>query len=349
MKFRKRFSCLCLILALLCMFCGCAGSQDSQVQSATYFTWFDTVSTISSYAGDSPQTFAENCQVVSDILERYHQLFDIYNEYPGTANLATINANAGGEAVPVSRELVEFLLYAKEMDTVTDGEMNVMMGSVLRLWHDAREAALQDPEQAAIPSSQALEQAAEHTNMNALEIDPEGCTVRLSDPNSSLDVGALAKGYATERAAQALTDAGVSGYLLDIGGNIRMIGCKADGSGWRTGVKNPQNPQTLAAKLTLQDTSCVTSGNYERYFTVDGVRYHHIIDKDTAMPADFFASVTVITRDSGLADALSTALFCMPYEAGLALAEKLGNVEVLWILPDGTQYKTPGLELLEIA
>ena len=132
-------------------------------------------------------------------------------------------------------------------------------------------------------------------------------------------------------------------------GNIRIVGEKPDGSGWGTGIKDPADPEQYAAKVTLSDTSCVTSGNYERYFTVDGVRYHHIIDPQTRMPADYFASVTVITPDSGLADALSTALFCMSYEDGLALAEKIGNVDVLWITQDGAQYHTPDLQVSPVS
>ncbi len=232
------------------------------------------------------------------------------------------------------------------MYDTTGGEMNVMMGSVLRLWHDCREAASQEPENAQIPTAQALAQAAAHTDISTLEIDPEHNTVRISDPLASIDVGALAKGYATERAAQRLLESNADGYVLNIGGNIRILGHKPDGSSWATGIKDPRDPEQYAARVSLADTSCVTSGNYERFFTVDGVRYHHIIDKDTQMPAAYFASVTVITPDSGLADTLSTALFCMPYEDGLALTQALGNVQALWILPDGTQYKTPGLELL---
>ena len=98
--------------------------------------------------------------------------------------------------------------------------------------------------------------------------------------------------------------------------------------------------------INIANTSCVTSGDYERYFTVDGVRYHHVIDKDTLMPSTFFSSVTIITKDSGLADALSTALFTMSYQDGLALVEKIGSVEVLWVARDGTQYKTKGLDSL---
>ena len=136
----------------------------------------------------------------------------------------------------------------------------------------------------------------------------------------------------------------VGGILEAIGGNIRIIGTKPDGSGWNTGIRDPQDPDgSFAVSLDLSDTACVTSGTYERYYMVDGEKYHHIIDKDTLYPADYFESLTVVTKDSGLADALSTALFCMSYEDGLALAEKLG-VDVLWIFPDGGIRYTSGLE-----
>ena len=263
--------------------------------------------------------------------------------------MKTLNDNAGGAALEVDPELIDFLVYARDMYDTTDGKMNVMMGSVLKLWHDCREAASDDPKNARIPTRDELSAAAEHTAIESLEIDEENHTVRINDPDASLDVGALAKGYATERAAEYLKDAGAQSYVLNIGGNIRIVGEKPDGSGWGTGIKDPADPEQYAAKVTLSDTSCVTSGNYERYFTVDGVRYHHIIDPQTRMPADYFASVTVITPDSGLADALSTALFCMSYEDGLALAEKIGNVDVLWITQDGAQYHTPDLQVSPVS
>lgn len=349
LKIRKLLFCLCLVTGLLTFLAGCpATSVRAEPKGMAYFTWFDTVSYIYSYAEDSDDTFQTNCKTAAAVLDRYHRLFDIYHEYTGVTNLATLNREAGGEALEVDPELVDFLLYAKEMYTRTDGKMNIMMGAVLGLWHDCRENALQDPQNARIPDRTALERAAAHTDQNTLEIDAGRHTVRITDPEASIDVGALAKGYATERAARQLEAAGVDGYVLNIGGNIRIIGHKPDGSGWITGIKDPADPEQYAAKVSLEDTSCVTSGNYERYFTVDGVRYHHIIDPDTRMPSNYFASVTVITPDSGLADVLSTALFCMSYEQGLALAQKLGDIQVLWILPDGTQYRTPELALLAL-
>lgn len=308
------------------------------------FTYFDTVSYVYSYAGDSQEVFEANVNSVFEILGEYHRLFDIYYEHSGVTNLRTLNKNAGGEAMVVDEKLIDFLLYAKELYEVTDGEMNIMMGSVLRLWHDCREDASSDPANARIPTEAELEEANKHTDISLLEIDEENNTVRITDPQASIDVGALGKGYATEKAAEYLKSVDAESYVLNIGGNIRIIGHKPDGSGWGTGIKDPLNSERYAMILTIADTSCVTSGDYERFFTVKGKRYHHIIDKDTLMPADHFSSVSIITADSGLADALSTALFSMSYEDGKALVEKLGNVDVLWIKSDGTQYYTDGIE-----
>jgi len=177
-----------------------------------------------------------------------------------------------------------------------------------------------------------------------LEIDDVNNTVRSTDPKAALDVGALGKGYATEMAARALEDAGVTSYVLNIGGNIRIIGTKPDGTGWKTGIKDPADPDAqYSAFLNLANTSCVTSGSYERFFTVGGQQYHHIIDSSTQMPAAYFPSITVVTKDSGLADALSTALFCMDYEAGSALVASLDGVEALWITFDGDVLMSAGM------
>ena len=348
MKIFKSLISLCAIIGLLVSMTGCptvANRENSKnPQGMVNFTFFDTVSYVYSYAGDSKEEFEANSEGVFEILGEYHKLFDIYYEHSGVTNLKTLNRNAGGEPMVVDEKLIDFLLYAKELYEATDGEMNIMMGSVLSLWHDCRDAASTDPTNARIPTDEELEEANRHTDMSCLEIDAENNTVRIADPEASIDVGALGKGYATEKAAEYLRSQGADGYVLNIGGNIRIVGHKPDGSGWNTGIKNPHNTDTYALYLVLADTSCVTSGDYERFYTVKGKRYHHIIDKDTLMPADYFSSVTIIADDSGLADALSTALFAMSYEDGLALVEKIGGVEVFWVAKDGTQYMTEGLE-----
>lgn len=347
MKRFKSLLCLCLILGLLVILTGCPKTANkansSEPRGMVYFTFFDTVSYIYSYEGDSQEDFEARCEGAAEVLRKYHKLFDIYYEHTGVTNLRTINKNAGGEPLKVDRELIDFLLYAKELYTKTGGEMNIMMGSVLKLWHDCRTTASTDSKNAKIPTEDELAGASLHTDFSSLEIDAENCTVRITDPEASIDVGALGKGYATEKAAEYLRSVGADSYVLNIGGNIRIIGNKPDGSGWATGIKNPANTEEYALRIEIADTSCVTSGDYERFFVVDGKKYHHVIDKDTLMPSTYFSSVTVITADSGLADALSTALFCMSYEDGLALVNSIGGVDVLWITSDGTQYYTEGL------
>ena len=358
MNLFKRFLCLFAVTGLLVILTGCpktANMGDSQSLKnpdgigKSFFEYFDTVSYVYSYAGDGTETLDENCEIVGDILSEYHKLFDIYYEYSGINNLCTVNKNAGGEPIEVSPKLIEFLKYAEELYTLTNGKMNIMMGSVLKLWHDERTYAASNPQSAKIPTNDALTEASKYVGFEFLEIDEENNTVRITDKNARIDVGALGKGYATEKAAQALIAKGVEHYVLNIGGNIRIIGTKVNGESWKTGVKNPENPNyEYSAYLNLADTSCVTSGDYERYFTVDGKKYHHIIDGDTNMPAEYFSSITVICEDSGLADALSTALFCMSYEDGLTLVESIDGVGALWIGRDGEVKYSDGIAHLII-
>ena len=343
-KSLKKLFYLLIIVGQLVTLTGCLPLvKEIKPQGMMYFSFFDTVSNIYSYAGDSQEEFKKNCDEVAAILEKYHQLFDIYNEYSGINNLCTVNKNAGGEPLKVDEKLIDFLLYTKEMYSLTKGESNVMLGAVLKLWHNEREIASVDPTLAKLPDTKALEEANTHCSIDLLEINKENNTVRISDPLASIDVGAMGKGYATEQAARYLEDKGITSYVLNIGGNIRIIGTKVDGDGWVTGIKNPLDPETYAFYTKISDISCVTSGDYERFYRVENVKYHHIIDKDTLMPANYFSSITILTKDSGLADTLSTALFCMSYEEGRALVESLGNVEVLWIFQNGDQQKTEGM------
>jgi thiamine biosynthesis lipoprotein len=290
--------------------------------------------------------FQENCDEISKMLDEYHQLFDIYHEYTGINNLCTINKNAGGEPLVVNQKLIEFLLYAKEIYALTNGKTNVMLGSVLKLWHDERENASINPSEAKLPDTEALTKANLYTSIELLEIDETNSTVRIADDNARIDVGALGKGYATEKVAQMLEAKGVTSYVLNIGGNIRIIGSKPNGEGWVTGIRDPFS-EGYALYTNLKDTSCVTSGNYERYYTVEGKRYHHIIDSDTLMPSTYFSSITVITKNSGLSDALSTALFTMSYEEGLELVNNLDSVEVIWIHMNGDIIYTDGVIPIE--
>ena len=323
-------------------------NKNIKAWTQSYFQYFDTVSTIMSYKGEEQEDFALSLETVQDVLWEYHQLFDIYHEYSGINNLCTVNKLAGKDPVTVDQKLIDFLLYAKEIYAITNGETNVMLGAVLKLWHDARATATDEPSKTYVPDIKLLEEANLHTSIDLLEIDDENNTVRISDPKARIDVGALGKGYATEKLAQILEAKGCTSYVLNIGGNLRIIETKPDGTGWNTGIKNPLDKYSYAMYLNISNISCVTSGDYERYFVYEGNKYHHIIDKDTLMPSNYFSSISILVKDSGLADALSTALFSMSYEEGKALVEKLENVEVVWIYKDGTIVHTDGIIPIEL-
>jgi thiamine biosynthesis lipoprotein len=218
------------------------------------------------------------------------------------------------------------------------------MGSVLSIWHDYRSEGISEPWNAKLPPMEKLEKAAEHTDISALIIDRENSTVTITDPEMKLDVGAIAKGYAVEMIARGLEEKGVSGYVLNVGGNVRAVGAKGDGEPWKVGVENPvedeENPYLVYLYLTEQ--SVVTSGSYQRYYVVDGKRYHHIIDPETLMPSEGFLSVSILCESSAMGDALSTALFCLDFESGYALIESIEEAEAMWVLPDGSVRKSAG-------
>lgn len=331
---------ICAILLLVVTVLPLAYSCEKKIvtKNRIFYQYFDTVATIYDYSGGSESRFSTAVEEFEKRLEYYHKLFDIYNEYDGMNNIATINRLAGKEAVVVDYEIISLLEFSVKMHDITDGNVNVAMGSVLSIWHKYREAGV------AIPTTEELTSAAEHTDISKIVIDKENSTVYLSDPEMSLDVGAIAKGYAAEVIARNLEGLGYTSYVLDVGGNLRAIGTKPNGGSWRTGVQNPDpySAEAYVYYLDVADTSVVTSGDYQRYYIVDGKKYHHIINKDTLMPAEYFTSVTVMIDDSGVADALSTALFNMDHASGVALLSKFDGVSAVWVTRDG-DVKTYGL------
>lgn len=342
--------CLLLIFSALTTLTACKKEKEYKTRGKTIsYTYFNTVSTLATYGDTTEEQFNLYCEEATAMLGYYHKLFDIYYDYAGVTNIRRINQKAGIEPVKVDKELVDFLLYCKELFTLTDGKTNVMMGAVLKIWHNHREDADFDPSSASVPTREELEQASRHTDIDLLVIDEENLTVYISDPAASLDVGAVGKGYATERVYERLVELGADSVVLNFGGNIRTIGVKPTGEDWLTGLTNPDKTSSdFAAQFYFGETACVTSGNYERYYTVDGVRYHHIIDPDTLMPAAYFASVTILTPDSALADALSTALFCISYAEGVALLEGIdADVDVIWIDNDGNIASTKGVKFAD--
>ena len=332
----RRTTAAILVLILLFNLAACTKTEKKRYE-AEFLKLFDTVTQVVGYT-DSKEEFTKQAQLIHDSLEEYHQLYDIYNDYPGINNIKTINDQAGVAPVKVDQRIIDLLQFSKKAYDMTDGKVNVAFGAVLKIWHDHRTIGIEDPEKATLPPMDQLVKASNHTDINQIIIDEKKSTVYLQDPEMSLDVGAIAKGYATEEVSKIALKNGFTSGLISVGGNVRSIGVKADGDiPWKVGVQNPfdQNGENIS-QVTLKDESLVTSGIYERYYIVDGKSYHHLIDPATLFPADYFVSVTILCPDSGLADALSTSVFNMPFEQGKELIESLPDTEALWALKDRT-------------
>lgn len=341
----KKLLCIIMSIAIVFSLTACSGgTQKKERFTFSFLDLFDTASTIIAY-DDSQESFDKHYEQFYNELKRYDNLFDIYHKYEGMNNLYVVNHEAGKAPVEVEQEIIDMLLYGKKIYELSGGKTNICFGSVLALWHNERELA-QD-QAGKLPNMDELVEANKHTNIDDLVIDEENKTVFFKDDKMKLDVGAIAKGYAVQRVtdyakANLWEDAAIS-----IGGNVSTYGYKnADGeTKWRIGIENPDttaNEYLLLVDIT--DLTVVTSGDYQRYFTVDGKKYCHIINPETLMPSEYFSSVSIMCNDSALGDALSTTLFNMPLDEGKALVESIDGVEVVWVDKEFNKSFSSGFE-----
>ncbi len=336
----KKTSIFIIAFILILFAFGCDQNQYEKY-SAEFIGPFDTYTKVIGYTA-SEDEFNDYANYIFEHLNEFHKLYTIYDTYDDLNNIKTINDNAGIQPVQVDQAIIDLLLFGKEMYDLTDGSVNIAMGSVLEIWHDYREAGT------TVPPIDILVQAGIHTNIDNMIIDQENKTVYLTDPEMSLDVGAIAKGFATEIIAEEIQSQGFSSGIISVGGNVKIIGKPMidEQEYWHVGIQDPDDYSGIYATIDLNDTSLVTSGDYERYYIIDGIRYSHIIDKQTLMPATYYRSVTIITDNSAMADVLSTALFTMSYDDGLTLISSLDDVECFWINADNTTKNTDGLDNL---
>ena len=344
----KKFFCviLSLLISVVCCSCSFIGGEKKERYQSGFLDLFDTYSTVIAY-DTSEGAFNEHFEQFHDKLAEYDKLFSIYDSYDDVVNLCTLNQTAMNEPVQVDSRIIDLLEYCRYVYDLSSGKTNVCFGAVLELWHHSRNYAIDNPEKASLPDMQQLQEASQHTDFDSLVIDKENNTVYFSDPDLRLDVGAIAKGYAVREITNWAKENLWTSAAISIGGNISAFGFKNnDGkTPWNIGVENPDTDNSdYLVELKITDLSVVTSGDYQRYFTVNSKKYCHIINPDTLMPAEYAASVSVICEDSALGDALSTTLFNMPVEDGIELVESMENVEAVWVDKDYNKTFSSGFE-----
>ena len=298
-------------------------------RNITFTDVFDTVSEFIAY-GQDEVTFDTAANAVHEELLRLHRLCDPYHAYDDMVNLYSLNHRGQEDSFLVEDDLTELLLTGKSFYDETNGAFNIALGGVVELWHGTL------AEEGPLPEQDAIRNALAHTDLDTVTID--GKRVTFTDPFLTLDLGAMAKGFAAEKAAKIADRYGFDGYTLNLGGNILIRGKKPEGS-WNVGVQDPDGG--IFTVVHLSACSAVTSGDYQRYRMIEGVRYHHILDASTGYPAEGCRSVTVLCQNSFYADILSTSLFCLDPDTGKILASKYGS-DALWIMSDGTVIRTEG-------
>lgn len=321
MRAAKRLSLLLLLPALL-LPSSCASAKEEH--AVTFFA-MDTVMGISVF-GPHGQEAAQAAQTEIRSLEKLLSVTDADSEI-FAAN------RSGGAAVEVSEQTAELLSRALELCESTDGALDVTVYPVVKAWGFTTG-------EHRVPMEEELSALLERVDYTRVSLDGQMLSVPAG---TELDLGAVAKGYAGDRAAALLSAQGVTSAKLELGGNIHVLGAKPDGSPWRVAVRNPEG-EGYAGVVEVTDRAVVTSGGYERYFEADGVIYWHIIDPHTAQPArSGLRSVTIVARSGLLADALSTALFVMGADEAAACWRSRQDFDFILLKDDGTAVVTEGL------
>ncbi|MBP7401653.1 MAG: FAD:protein FMN transferase [Clostridia bacterium] len=349
-----------LCVMILAAQTGCAGDTGPYAGYKRYTRdivgLFDTVISIVAYC-TSQEDFDRMAAQAETRFTELHRLYDVYNAYEGINNLNTVNASAGGAAVPVAVEILDLLDFCRTQAAATGGRVDITLGAMLAVWSDARTAGRNDPDNAVLPGMEALRSAAALSGFRHLSVDRAAGTVRIDLPGMALDVGAVAKGFATRIVEEELAAAGWESFLISNGSSSIVLHGRPfqdDKETWTIGLQNPsallpeagqdadaQEPFIAVARLN--DRAVGNSGDYQNYYRVDGKAYNHLIDPDTLLPATEYRGVSVFTDDCGLADLLSSTLFLLPYEEGRALVESMEGTDAIWIFPGGRVETTPGI------
>lgn len=267
--------------------------------------------------------------------DRLDRLMSVWKE---NSDVLRVNAAAGDKPVHVSPETIEVLVTARQVSEWTSGKFDVTFGALSDVWkfdHDQDDS---------IPSPAAIAARVPLIDYRKLVVDERAGTVFLQQKGMRAHLGGIGKGYAVERAEGILRKAGMSNFSIQAGGDLYVAGKRGDRP-WRLGIADPRAPDGLIfARIELSDSTFSTSGDYERFFIKDGVRYHHILDPSTGQPARLCRSVTIVTKRPVLADGLGKGVFLLGPEEGMALVERLPDVEAVIVGADNQVHVSKGLK-----
>ena len=274
-------------------------------------------------------------QAVQAAFNEIKRLEQLLSTWRADSELSRVNAEAGRQPVQVTRETFEVVVRSLEMAHLTHGGFNIALGPAIEAWSVT--------ERQRIPDERELQHLKPLINWTNIQVDKETRTIYLPQQGMRIDIGGIGKGYAADRAVAEMKRLGATGGVVALSGDIKTFGVLPDGHGFPVGIRHPRQADALIATIDLQDEAISTAGDYERFFEREGVRYHHILDVETLQPARGCQSVTVIAKDGTVADGLDTGIFVLGPEKGMALVERLPDVEAIIIDANGKMAVSSGL------
>lgn len=258
---------------------------------------------------------------LEEVFSEFDRLEKLMTVWVADSDVVRINQAAGAGPIKASAEVIEVLKTARQISEWTTGRFDVTFGALSGLWkfdHDQDNA---------IPDVREVRERLPLIDYRAIQIDDTAGTVFLARKGMSIHLGGIGKGYAIDRGANMLRTRGFPDFMIQSGGDLYVSGLRG-GQPWRLGIRDPRGPEGRRfAEIDLSDGTCSTSGDYERFFIKDGRRYHHILDPTNGEPARGARSVTIVANLASIADGLSTGVFIMGPDAGMALIERLPDVE----------------------
>lgn len=319
LKVRVRLS-VVLILVSLMSACGLQDSKKTTKISQIAMGTLVEISAVGAPDKTKPAIYAafQEIKRVED-LTSFHK----------SSGLTELNRSGGEGAMKSDPELVELLKKSLVFSELSGGAFDATVGPLAQLWNFS---GVSGPR---LPDSQEVTQTLPLIGWKKLEVDADKNTISLPSKGMAVDLGAIAKGYALDRAADKIRSFGIESALINAGGDIVAFGTREPGKPWRIGIQDPRNPSGIIAVAEINDRAVVTSGDYERFFMEGDKRYHHILDPQTGYPAQGVQSVTIVAPDGVTADALSTAVFVLGKRKGLDLVEAMPDVACLIVDSEG--------------
>ena len=322
----KNLSLYIIIVALLSL-CACSAPEptDTDKASADLFA-MNTYMSITAYG--------TNADIAVSSIEKY--IYEMDRKWSVTNPESEIILLNSQKQAALSVDTKEILERSAALHNLTSGAFNITTFPIVKLWGFTTSSYQ-------IPASQDIEAALPYLDSSAVKIN--GNTASITNAHTELDLGAIAKGYVTDKAKDILVENGVASAIVSLGGNIYAHGTRVDGEPWRVGVQDPLDADKKLGYIEAIDLAVITSGSYERFFEADGKLYHHIIDPETGFPADNgLVSVTIVCDNATTADALSTATFVMGMEKSVAFWQESGKYfGIIFVTEDGKIFITENI------